>query len=198
MFRKSFITAVLIIICINIFNVNVFASGVNHGSADDQSLSDMMTTVPEEYNENIDANVMQGSMSAIDSTVGLAISVLLYLIFAGLGFTTACDLLYIAVPGLRPSMYSGSSGGMIGGFGGMQGGMQNGTSEKQICLVSSEIRSLVDNNCLTLKNYFKSRAVAITITVAILLLLVTTSVFTDFGLNIGRFVFDVFKNILAF
>lgn len=64
-------------------------------------------------------------------------------------------------------------------------------------LISRELQSLIGTNSNTgkiqgnmIKNYFKRRALSIVFSVIVLMILVTTSLFTDFGLNIGQAILD--------
>ena len=64
-------------------------------------------------------------------------------------------------------------------------------------LISRELQSLIGTNSSTgkiqgnvIKNYFKRRALSIVFSVIVLMILVTTSLFTDFGLNIGQAILD--------
>ena len=49
-----------------------------------------------------------------------------------------------------------------------------------------------------LVEYFKRRAVGIIYMVVVLILLVTTSIFTDLGFNIGEFIFEKISSFLGF
>lgn len=49
-----------------------------------------------------------------------------------------------------------------------------------------------------LVTYFKRRAVAVIFMVIVLMLLVTTSLFTDMGLNIGQVIFNAVSNFLGY
>lgn len=61
-----------------------------------------------------DSDTMNTANSWIGSHLGVLLSVIIYLIFALTFFTTACDLAYIAVPPLRPFLYSGGSDSQTG------------------------------------------------------------------------------------
>jgi hypothetical protein len=86
-------------------------------------------------------------------------------------------------------------------------------------LISNELKSLIDNNQSgtsanrqgnntqqgysggienLLTAYIRRRAYALIIIACVLVLLVTTSVFTDLGLNIGQALFDFFSKLLGF
>lgn len=58
--------------------------------------------------------------------------------------------------------------------------------------------NLMQNKKNLLVEYFKRRAVGIIYTVVILMLLVTTSLFTDLGLNIGQTIYNVVSKFLGF
>jgi hypothetical protein len=80
---------------------------VDSGSGSDQSITDQFnnyssTTTP-------DSDTMTQVGGKITNTAGTIISVIIYLIFALTAFTTACDLLYIAIPPIRPYLYDGGS-----------------------------------------------------------------------------------------
>lgn len=73
-----------------------------------------------------DKEVMETTGNTITSKAGVVISVIIYIFFALIGFTTACDLLYIAVPPIRPLLYSkGNNNSQSQGFNN-QGGNNNG------------------------------------------------------------------------
>ena len=83
---------------------------VNHGSADGGTLSDAFRETKKQNNENMDTKVMDEASDKIYSLTGTITSAIIYLIFAFTAFTTACDLLYIGVPFLRPYLYDGGMG----------------------------------------------------------------------------------------
>lgn len=74
-----------------------------------------------------DKEVMETTGNTITSKAGVVISVIIYIFFALIGFTTACDLLYIAVPPIRPLLYSkgNNNNSQSQGFNN-QGGNNNG------------------------------------------------------------------------
>jgi hypothetical protein len=76
------------------------------GSTDKGSLSNVLNN---QSNVKVDSNVMENANSQISSLAGTILSVIIYIIFAGLGFTTACDLAYIALPPIRPFLYNPST-----------------------------------------------------------------------------------------
>lgn len=61
-----------------------------------------------------DSETMNTANGWISSHFGVLLSVIIYIIFALTFFTTACDLAYIAVPPLRPFLYSGGSDSQTG------------------------------------------------------------------------------------
>lgn len=92
-------------------------------------------------------------------------------------------------------------------------------------LISRELRSLIDDNSNVINvtattyhdlnntsrtnfnltptrnlifAYLKRRAVAVIFMVIVLMLLVTTSLFTDMGLNIGQVIFNAVSNFLGY
>lgn len=126
-----------------------------------------------------DSEKMAEYVPQIQSTTGTVVSVIIYLIFALTASTTACDLLYIGIPGLRPTLCP---------------------SEDKKGLVSAEARSLTSNpqvNESIVVRYFKRRAVSIVYMVVVLMLLVTTSLFTDMGLNIGELIYKGVRSFLG-
>jgi hypothetical protein len=86
---------------------------VDHGSGDDQSISDAFSNYTDTTKP--DSEQMTKYRGSITSTVGVVLSVIIYLIFALTVFTTACDLLYIAIPPIRPYLYNptGSSNNSV-------------------------------------------------------------------------------------
>jgi hypothetical protein len=58
--------------------------------------------------------------------------------------------------------------------------------------------NLMQNKKNLLVEYFKRRAVGIIYMVVVLILLVTTSIFTDLGFNIGEFIFEKISSFLGF
>lgn len=203
---RRIIISITALLCLGLcMNIKVFASNANpnakvyHGSGDNQSLFDAVDEAVDNQNQNIDDEAMKSGISAIDGTIGVLISFIIYLIFAFLGFTTATDLLYIGFPGIRPTLYSSSS--QSNGQMGMQG-MNNGNSDSKsgTCLISNELRQQVEmtGDYINMKEYFKARAVSIVLTVVILFILVGSTFFTDFGLNIGALIYDFVSSLLGF
>ena len=213
---------------------------VEGGSGSQGSITDVF----KDYSSTTTPNgeTMQKVNTKVSSVTGTAISVIMYLIFAFTGFTTACDLLYISMPPLRSVLCPANEGSMMGSaYNGnmtrtpllnqqagnieMDGaGIANGKngSAAPRCWISRELRSLVSNvqtngqisqdrnftattgiNLMQSKKnllveYFKRRAVGIIYMVVVLILLVTTSIFTDLGFNIGEFIFEKASSFLGF
>lgn len=215
---------------------------VDDGSGSKGSITDSFKN----YSDTItpDGETMQKVNTKVSSITGTAISVIMYLIFAFTGFTTACDLLYISMPPLRSVLYPVNGGYSSNTMGAMNnsnmarvhqqaGNVEmNGAETVNIngrndsaaprCWISRELRSLVSNvqtngqisqgrnftatagvNLMQNKKnllveYFKRRVVGIIYMVVVLILLVTTSIFTDLGFNIGEFIFEKASSFLGF
>lgn len=168
-----------------------------------QSIIDVFKHKP--GSDKPDSEVMGRTNDFISKTIGVALSVIIYVFFAMTAFTTACDLAYIGVPAVRPLMYEqGGAGAAASG----QGQVQGGSESKSRCLISSELRSIMNigqGNAKTvipssniMVTYLKRRAVSIVIIVVVFMLLVTSSVFTDFGLNIGSMIYQTAAEFLGF
>ena len=234
---KKILLIFLFLLSINLYCTDSYAaslfnsnSDIYNGSDEEQStdeqdlqdISDVMRAVPEENNANIDADSMAAGKRNVNYFAGTIISIIVYIIFAMLGFTTACDLVYLSIPSMRPILNRSSGTQQPNTFSGnMQmnrfGSQQSGNSE--FCLVSDTAKNLLNNqnmqnmrsnymnynrgnnqqksNSQMLALYFKERSVSIVIIITVLILLVSTSVFTDFGLNIGEFLYDLFMNLLG-
>ena len=61
-----------------------------------------------------------------------------------------------------------------------------------------QVNNLSLSNKALLSSYFKRRMFGIIYMVVVLILLVTSSVFTDMGFNIGQMIFDAVKNFLGY
>lgn len=168
-----------------------------------QSIMDVFKNKP--GSERPDSEVMGRTNDFISKTIGVALSVIIYVFFAMTAFTTACDLAYIGVPAVRPLMYEqGGSWAVAHG----QGQVQGSSETKSRCLISSELRSIMNigqGNAQTvipssniMVTYLKRRAISIVIIVAVFMLLVTSSVFTDFGLNIGSMLYQTAAKFFGF
>ena len=81
------------------------------------SLADAFRTTKEQNNENINANIMAEADKHITSFAGTITSCIIYLIFALTGLSTAIDLLYFAVPTIRPYLYDAPQKPMQNGVG---------------------------------------------------------------------------------
>lgn len=194
-----------------------------------QSIIDVMKEKP--GSDVPDSEVMGEATGLVGSTIGVALSVIIYVFFAMTAFTTACDLAYIGVPAIRGFLYERSSGsanlhssamqsGAVGQYGNQNqlGNQDKVRREASVgpggrCFISSELRSLVNagqvgatmtNNAFggigmptqvantnsdLILTYFKRRIVSIVLIVVVFMLLVTSTVFTDFGLNIGNMLY---------
>lgn len=202
-----------------------------------QSIIDVMKEKP--GSDVPDAEVMGEATGLVGSTIGVALSVIIYVFFAMTAFTTACDLTYIGVPAIRGFLYERPSGSanihssaMPGGAAGQyrdQNGLGNQDKvrrEESVgsggrCFISSELRSLVNagqvgmpmmsnafggigmpnqvanTNSNLILTYFKRRIVSIVLIVVVFMLLVTSTVFTDFGLNIGNMLYRYVTKFLG-
>lgn len=67
----------------------------------------------------------------------------------------------------------------------------NGVNVGQVNNINGGVKSL-------LFEYFKLRAKALVFIVIVVILLIQSTVFTDFGLNIGEAIFDWVKNFLGY
>lgn len=132
----------------------------------ESSITDVMRNMDEVNNP--DKDLFNKGADKVQSTVGTAISVVVYIFFALLVFTTSCDLLYIVIPFSRKHLYN----------------------EKH-CLISKEVIELGEHP--NIKQYFKKRVLNIILIVVIFLLLVTTNLFTDLGFNIGELIVRLVK-----
>lgn len=123
------------------------------------------------------------------------------------------------------NMYGNNRVGQVpgsNGLGGQQGvASQNADSQvpKGRCFISNELKSLVRGGQLGAVNsqyagmpgmqmptpnrnimlmYLKRRAVGIVLVVVVFMLLITSTVFTDFGLNIGNMIYRYAAKLLGF
>lgn len=132
----------------------------------------------------------------MSSALGNVTSFLIYVIFAFCFVTSATDILFISVPPLRPTLWkqTQSAGGMNNMQNhqvGMHGHQTVQTDiQKNWCLISDECKNTMNyqgySQAQLLKIYIKKRAYALIVTVVVIWLLIVSSVFTDFGLNIGE------------
>lgn len=175
---------------------NVYASSltdVMEGMGDQQ--------VPED-------DLLSGVTSGVTAFAGILISVIIYLFFALTALTTAIDLLYIAFPSLRnflcpneqspqgrmQSQFNQPRGQMQAQFNQHQGQLQAQQKAKK-CWITNELKKIMQTTSLNdrktiISRYFKARIVNIVFAVMVMILLVSTSVFTDAGVNIGKALLD--------
>lgn len=231
-----------------------------------QSIIDVMKQKP--GFEKPDTEIMGQANSFISKTVGVVLSVIIYVFFALTAFTTACDLAYIGVPPIRGMLYDAGSGnanihtsvmhGIAQNQAGraqqaaMQGDMmranylqnsamrseaegqyrdQNwfgnrenieraqGAASGKRCFISRELQSIVNAGAVSytvtsgsmpgqmqignqnqniILTYLKRRAVSIVLIVVVFMLLVTSTVFTDFGLDVGNMIYRNAAKLLGF
>ena len=141
-----------------------------------------------------DQKKMDKYVPAITRVAGTITSFIIYIIFAFLGFSTACDLVYMAVPFLRSYMYQGSEQSQGGT--GMQAGQ--GSHEKKACWISDDLKYLIRTKQMRPLAYIKRRAVSLIIIVVVIIVLCMSTVISDFGVNIGEFIFDYCSKVLGF
>ena len=103
---KVRISLLLLIFILLLTPFTVKAEKVYRGSADDQSITDIMNDYADGKYTTPDADVMKETVPKIQDTTGTIISVLLYLFFAFNVLTTVIDLAWIAIPPIRPFLYS--------------------------------------------------------------------------------------------
>lgn len=184
--NKTLWCAILCMICLLVGSVSVYATDIeeankqlrqtydNVNSQESTSTTQQSSPAPD-YGQGSVADYLKGytpvtqenmdkaaSFSApIVNFIGMLIGFLCVLTTAGVGFITALDLLYIAVPPIRTFLYDGGQqgggmgmgaqggyngyGGVRGGYGvqggGMPGGMQQG--QKRFRWVSDEVVATV-------------------------------------------------------
>ena len=116
-----------------------------------------LTDYMHNYNQISDENMGKAAaqMSPITNFIGFLAGCILIIAIAGIGFTTACDLLYIAVPVIRPLLNSqpAAQGGMPGAMPGAMPGMTGmgmapaaggiGGTLRKIVVISDECRNAV-------------------------------------------------------
>lgn len=185
----------------------------------EQSIIDVFKNKP--GSERPDGVVMGEAQDIIGKTIGVGLSVIIYVFFAMTAFTTACDLAYIGIPAVRGFMYSGGGNGSGMQSGNQYGGIHQGPGmpphhhhgpnpqnpgsgeRKSVCLISQDLRSMVNPQTGSMPpnmmvTYLKRRAVSIVIIVVVFMLLVTSTVFTDFGLNVGSMLYSNAAKFLGF
>ena len=176
-----------------------------------------LTDVMKDFSNNNtpDQDKMEAGTSLIVGFFGTLTSAGILILFSASMLTTVVDLLYIGVPGLRTVLYNKSAQGINNGNTnnipnsiGQQSanawlnkGKTNTNSnsvastESTRCLISSELKSLDTAGAFNkttsgtiLTQYLKIRVKAI-ILLAICIVLLTSSIFTDCGINVGQFIF---------
>ena len=180
---------------------NAQESSTEVSDGDNNSINHIMKTWGK--SNNPDKQTMQEGTTYVNNTFGTLLSVLIMIFFAGLTFTTVTDLLYIGVPFVRPYLYNGenqqgqqmqSSINNFGGFNATQGmpnQQQVQNQHKNICLISGELKVMAMNNAMTqnkkslILEYMKSRSLSL-IMFTLCAILLTTSIFTNFGINVGN------------
>lgn len=124
-------------------------------ASDDQSITDVMGGWGS--NNKPDEDSMNEATGFINSTLGVALSVIIYIIFAMIAFTTACDIAYIAIPPLRPMLYTpdDNTGVNMNNMGGMSTQQMNYNS--QIPQQNMSNRQMNYNNQMTQQNQQNQR-----------------------------------------
>lgn len=145
-----------------------------------------------------DPKKMNKYVPSITKVAGTMTSFIIYVIFAFLGFSTVCDLVYMAVPFLRTYMYQESGQGQGGTP--VQAGMQagQGGSNKKACWISDDLKYLIRIKQMRPSAYVKRRAVSLIIIAVVVIVLCMSTVISDFGFNIGEFIFDYCSKVLGF
>lgn len=221
---------------------------------DNGSVSDLMGNWSKENKP--DTGAMKAGKSFTTNVVGLLISIGVVLLFACNFVITACDLLWMAVPPIRPLLYGNANGdatayvhtsvmhdiashkmmrGDVAGamaaeaegnyrdanwFGNKESleraeSKARGSMFSQRRFISSELAQLArlgqvnivattgspetmaQGNVGTFNNkkdfllkYFKARSVSMILLAVCVMLLLGSSIFTDFGLNVGQAILD--------
>jgi hypothetical protein len=138
-----------------------------------------------------DNGLLSEATSGITEFAGILISVLIYVFFALMALTTAIDLLYIVFPPIRKILCpTDSSQGNDIPTQGQQGQVQGQTKPKK-CWITNELKRIMqttplNNKKTIIQRYFNARIISIVSAVVVMILLVSTSIFTDTGLNIGK------------
>jgi len=209
------------------------------------------------YNSTVDTETMDKASTLTNRLFGTLTSCIVYAIFALSAFTTACDLLYIAVPPIRTFMYNPSGGQQqtvkpYTQMYGDQSSIQQNTNQQnsngiferirngEAALISNELKQLLNTPTsmtnsymnrrpvmrmnygrrgyghsgygrngyanygygmndfgqqnqmqvpelkIVILEYFKNRVIALVLMAVVMVLLLSSSVFTDCGLNIGE------------
>lgn len=158
------------------------------------SLTDIMEGMGEQ--QVPEDGMLSDASSGITVFAGVLISIIIYLFFALIALTTAIDLLYIAFPPLRNVLYPKEQ--ELQGQAQLQyqaqGQSQNRQKPKK-CWITLELKKIMQTTSITdkktiIQRYFKARLVNIVFAVVVMILLVSTSVFTDAGVNIGKALLD--------
>lgn len=77
-------------------------------------------------------------------------------------------------------------------------GQNNMANQKRRCFITESARQIVDSGMINspmktyLGMYLRKRAISIILTVAIIIILLTSSIFTDFGFDIGDYILSWF------
>lgn len=168
-----------------------FVFAVTQIPVEASSLTDIMGEMGNQ--EVPEDNFLSDASSGITKFAGILISVIIYIFFALVALTTAIDLLYIVFPPIRSSLYprDEQSSANYQGYS-VQAQYQNQVQQKRKkCWITNDLKKLLitcslNNKKVLIVNYFKARMINIIFAVFVMILLVTTSVFTDTGMNIGK------------
>lgn len=120
-----------------------FLSGGNV-SGEDQSVADFFRN--QRGVTGTQLNEASNAISPITNAIGWVSGVIIALIAVGIFLVTAIDLLYIAIPPIRPFLYTAGTDGTGAStagrypsmYGGAYGGMQNQQQKRRIQFVSDE------------------------------------------------------------
>lgn len=184
------------------YTVRASDSNVYRGSGDRQSVTDVMQGYADGDYTDINKDQMQKGTTFVQQKVGYLISVILIILYASMAVVTAIDLAWIAVPAVRPNLYvadnnSGNAGQHVPG---QQNTQTNTNNSKKTCLITSELRTLVDAKVpsnILLKEYFKKRIVVIILIVILTILFIQSTVFMKMGLNIGGLLLKIFYSVVG-
>ena len=201
--KSKLIVFLFLITMLVLFPYTVRASDNNvyRGSGDRQSVTDVMQGYADGDYTDINKDQMQKGTTFVQEKVGYLVSVLLIILYASMVAVTAIDLAWIAVPAIRPSLYvaennSGNGSQHVLG----QQNTQTNNGGKKTCLITNELRTLVDAKVpsnIMIKEYCKKRIVVIILIVILTILFIQSTVFMKMGLNIGGYLLKLFYSVVG-
>lgn len=188
--RKSILFLFLILLFISPMTVKASNSEqkVYRGSADRTDITDVMQDYADGKYNNINDDVMQKGTSTTNNIVGTLTSVVIILLYASMVIVTGIDFSYIGIPAIRPTLYIGSSQG------------QNTNNKKPTCLITNELRVLVDAKVpqnVLLKEYVKKRAVILVLIVIVTILFIQSTIFMKMGMNVGGALLQIIESFIG-